>query len=489
MLLALAVCLHLSTLPDSPPPYPYEFRGAWVATVNNIDFPSRRGITEEEGRSEIKAIVAKAAELHLNALIFQVRPAADALYFSQTEPWSEFFTDQQGFPPDPVWDPLAVMIEEAHRAGIELHAWINPFRVRHFTEHGPPSALHLSLQHPDWVKKFGRYLWLDPGVPAARDHVIQVARDIVSRYDIDALHIDDYFYPAPETGASEFPDHDSYREYTLGGGHMSVEDWRRDNVNRVVSGLAKMVKEVKPYVKFGISPFGIARPGVPAGTQAGLDQYKTLYADPVMWLQEGWCDYLAPQLYWRIDRKPQAYAALLNYWIDQNKLKRHIWPGNFTSQLIESDWTADEIVRQIYLTEKTKGAGGNIQFSFKPLQENSRGITDALESGPYKGQTLVPPSPWLQVESPYAPSVEWRRSERTIRLAWNLDARSPRAQRWAVWIKYDSGWQFQVFGPQVQNMEIPLAGLQLVTVTAIGRNGLPGQYKSVAVNLKPGGPR
>jgi uncharacterized lipoprotein YddW (UPF0748 family) len=326
-----------STAAPLPPlPMPRrEFRGVWVATVSNIDWPSRRDLSVEQQKAELLDLLDRAQRLHLNAIILQVRPACDALYASDLEPWSEYLTGQMGKAPEPFYDPLAFAVAEAHRRGLELHAWFNPYRARHAAAAGTIAPGHISRTQPDLVKTYGKSLWLDPGEPSVQEHTIRVIMDVVRRYDIDGVHLDDYFYPYKERDAQNqvlpFPDEPSWERYLQTGGKLGRSDWRRENVNTLVRRLYRQIKASKPWVKFGISPFGIWRPGFPSQIQ-GFDAYEELFADARKWLAEGWVDYFTPQLYWRIEQTAQSYPVLLNWWVQQNLQGRHLWPGNFASR-------------------------------------------------------------------------------------------------------------------------------------------------------------
>jgi uncharacterized lipoprotein YddW (UPF0748 family) len=311
-----------------------------------------------------------------------------------------------GRPPRPFYDPLEFAVEEAHRRGLQLHVWFNPYRVRLPGARGKVSPDHSSVTRRDIVRKYGEYLWFDPGEPAAVDHFIAVLTDVVSRYDIDGVHIDDYFYPyqvRDKSGKIEpFPDDASYDRAVQAGERLDRDDWRRQNVNGLVKRMYDEVKKLKPWVLVGISPFGIWRPGHPEGI-VGLDQYSTLYADARKWQREGWLDYLTPQLYWPVDSKGQSYPRLLAWWAEQNVKHRHLWPGNFTSKVRRGPdvaesreaWSAEELIRQIDATRAEPGATGNVHFSMKALMQNYDGIADKLKNGPYSEPALVPESPWL----------------------------------------------------------------------------------------------
>jgi uncharacterized lipoprotein YddW (UPF0748 family) len=398
---------------DPPlPPLPREFRAAWVATVDNIDWPDHRGESTAREARELTAIMDRAKTLHLNAIILQIRPSADALYPSRLEPWSEYLTGAQGKAPVPPWDPLAIAIREAHERGIQLHAWFNPFRAESPAQKGPNDPTHISQTHPEVVKSYDHQLWMDPGEELVRHRSLDVILDVVRRYDIDGVHIDDYFYPYKDAAKSDFPDDASWGRYH---GSLSRADWRRRNVDEFVEQLYKRIKTAKPWVLFGISPFGIYRPGFPSGIHAGVDQYADLFADARKWLREGWCDYFTPQLYWPIAQKPQAFGTLLNWWVSENARGRHIWPGDYSGKVDPSlsTWQPKEIVDEIDLTEAThgsfatnfdagkpstpteSGATGNVHFSMREFMRDGRGLNEQLLAGPYRTAALPPPSPWL----------------------------------------------------------------------------------------------
>ena len=313
---------------DIPPPAPREVRAAWVASVAHIDWPSRAGLTAAQQQQEIRAIVDRAGAMRLNVLIVQVRPAADALYPSPLEPWSEYLTGEQGRAPEPFWDPLAMWIEEAHRRGIELHAWFNPYRARHTSARSPEAPSHVAKTSPAIVKAYGDFLWMDPAEPEAARRTLAVVADVVRRYDIDGVHIDDYFYPYPVKAPgsdveTDFPDEPAWNAYLAGGGKLPRADWRRRNVDDLVRAMNDLVHREKPWVRFGVSPFGIGRPDRrPAGI-TGFSQYDRLYADVEAWVANGWLDYLAPQLYWKVDQPGQQFEPLLDYWPQGNAHARH----------------------------------------------------------------------------------------------------------------------------------------------------------------------
>lgn len=432
---------------DLPPPLPREFRGAWVATVANIDWPSAPGLPVAQQRAEALAILERARTLGLNAMVLQVRPAGDAIYPSALEPWSEFLTGEQGRAPQPAWDPLAFWVEQAHRRGLELHAWFNPFRARHSLARTPLAAPHQGVRQPQLMRRYGEQLWMDPAEPEAAAHALAVVADVVRRYDIDAVHIDDYFYPYPVPSAGPgspdlpFPDDAAYARHLKDGGAPGREDWRRANVDRFVQQFQATVRGIKPWVKVGISPFGIGRPDRRPPGVTGFSQYDKLYADVERWLQEGWLDYLAPQLYWPIAREGQPFAPLLDYWVGQNTQGRHVWPGLFTSQVTRGEplgprsWPAREIAEQIALQrERGERAAGHIHFSMAALMQDRDGLATRLQQGSYAQPALVPATPWLDDEAPPAPTLRREGAQAVIE-----PARGEGATRWAVWRRFGSG--------------------------------------------------
>jgi len=417
-----------------------EFRGVWVTTVANIDWPSAKNLSVAGQQAELRRQFDLFARLGFNAVVFQVRGASDAFYASPHEPWSEYLTGKMGVAPKPSYDPLKFAIEEARKRGLALHAWVNPFRAGHATRKSDFAANHVAKKHPEWVRPYGRLHWIDPGVPEARDYVLRILRDIVQRYDIDALHLDDYFYPYPEKGR-EFPDWQTYARYRANGGTLDHTAWRRQNIDVFVGRLHKMMRDIKPGVKLGISPAGIWKTGVPASIRGG-GSFETLHADSRGWLMNGWVDYLSPQLYWRIRDKQQSFPVLLSWWKSQNKKNRHVWPGLYTSRVSDgtpAEWRADEIEKQIAIIRKETGSKGALHFSAKPVIENKGGIADRIGTL-YRERALIPASPWLDVKKPLAPAVNqegpeiiWRTEDSTPVRWWVIQIR--RADKWITLIE------------------------------------------------------
>jgi uncharacterized lipoprotein YddW (UPF0748 family) len=461
-----------------PQPLPREFRAAWIATVGNIDWPSRAGLTSEAQQAELIAILDRAAALNLNAVILQVRPASDAFYASEMEPWSEWLTGEMGRAPEPFYDPLQFAIHEAHARGLELHAWFNPFRARTASLR-PSVGRHVTRRMPQSVRQYGALQWLDPGDGAVQSHVLAVIADVVRRYDLDGVHIDDYFYPYRERDrrgrAIEFPDEAMYSRYVRGGGRLARDDWRRENVNRFVEQLYRTIKHEKPWVKVGVSPFGIWRPGHPDGV-AGLDAYREIYADARRWVNEGWLDYVTPQLYWRASAPAQPYGRLLEWWVAENSHGRHVWPGNYTSQVGDptAQWEADEILEQIRLTREAPGALGNVHFSMRALMENRRGLADSLSAGPYAYPALVPQSPWLDSRVPAAPTLAVHADAEGRSLAItpgdDTDVRF-----WIVNLRAGASWHLVPLPGD--RRRLPLApGTDRAVVYAVSRTGVEGVW-------------
>jgi uncharacterized lipoprotein YddW (UPF0748 family) len=383
--LLLLAAAHPLAAQSNPPPVTREFRAAWVATVYNIDWPSKRGLSAAAQQAEARAILDRLASLKMNAVILQVRPHADSLYSSSIEPWSPWLTGTMG--KSPGYDPLAYWIEQAHARGIEVHAWFNPFRALSNTSQ-PTSASHISRTKPHVIRRYGSMLWCDPSHPETRSHALAVILDVVRRYDIDGVHLDDYFYPYP-SGNLRFND-------------GKTAEQRRAAVDSFVSQLYASVKKQKPWVRVGISPFGIWRPGVPDGIEAGVDAYEHLAADARKWLRNGWVDYMAPQLYWRIAPRKQSYPVLLEWWRAQGT--RPVWPGIATTRIQSSEdpgRPASEIINQIDLSRKVGRQNwmGHLHWSAKGLINNQGGISTAL-ANIYTQPAAVPPMPWLSKAVP-----------------------------------------------------------------------------------------
>ncbi len=440
--LLLAACAdlrgpHWISAPElaaEAPAAPREFRGAWVATVANIDWPSKKGLSTAEQQAEARALLDTALSLKLNAIVFQVRTGADALYDSKLEPWSEYLNGAQGQAPEPFYDPLAFWVAEAHARGIELHAWFNPFRARQSAAKSPEAVTHVSRTHPEWVKNYGDQLWIDPGEPGAADHTLAVVRDVIARYDIDAIHIDDYFYPYPVTDPAtkaeiDFPDEPSWQRYLQSGGVLTRADWRRSNVDQLIARMYEASRELKPHVRFGISPFGLPKPALRPEGIAGFSQFDKLYADVEHWMAQGWLDYLVPQLYWPRAQKAQAFGPLLQTWREHNPRERQIYAGMFTSRITSAgeSWGVDEVLGQIALQREIAPGSGHVHFSMVALQQNRKGLADALRAGPYAQNALVPATPWRAQAALGAPFLTGSQFDGPC----------------AIWLREGQTWRFE----------------------------------------------
>jgi len=469
----------LSQFPSLPEPA-REFRGVWVATVANIDWPSKPGLSVDQQKDEAIKILDRCSELGLNAVVLQVRTSCDALYESQLEPWSYYLTGQQGQAPEPFYDPLEFWIEQTHRRGMELHAWFNPYRAKNSGQKYTDSDDHISKTHPELVKRYGNdktsYLWLDPSEPKSREHTLKVFLDVVRRYDVDGVHIDDYFYPYPVDDIP-FPDDPAWEKYTQAGGKLARDDWRRDQMNQFIREVYEQIKQTKPHVKFGISPFGIWKPGYPSSVQ-GFNQYEKLYADAKLWLNEGWCDYYSPQLYWPIHAKQQSFPALLQWWISENSQGRVIAPGIFTSRIGDKNrpLSVEQIEDQVFLARTLHGSSGTIHFSMKAIMENREGLSDRLKANTYLQPALTPETPWLKVESVPAPKLSIRRgvsADEPSVVTWEIP--NPQAvRRWCVYQLKAGRWEVSIQGADETSLKIVTSPGQENKVAAVALVGVDG---------------
>lgn len=432
-----------------------EFRAAWVATVANINWPSKPGLSVEEQKSEAIALLDLLYKNNFNAVIFQVRPHCDAMYKSDLEPWSYYLTGEEGKAPDPYYDPLQFWIDEAHARGIELHAWLNPYRAHHPAA-GPVTDVSIVRKRPDLVLELEveNYWWMDPALKGTQDHSYNVVMDLVRRYDLDGIHFDDYFYPYPDyNNFKDFPDDQSWQAYQASGGKLSRSDWRRDAVNTFIERLYKGIKAEKPWVKFGLSPFGIWQPYNPPAIGGGFNQHETLYADAKLWLNKGWIDYYSPQLYWPINQIAQSFPVLLGWWNEQNLKGRSLWPG-ISIGLSPTSRAIDETVNQIMVTRGiVPNSPGVIHWSIGPLV-NSPELVKAVAEGPYRRPALVPPMPWLDTKAPAPPSVTVKAEDGNLKLTWTHPDPSD-VGRWVVYYKYGNQWNQNIHGNTVLQDAIP----------------------------------
>ena len=455
-----------------------EFRAAWIATVANINWPSKPGITVEQQKQEAIDQLDFLKAHHFNAVIFQVRPQADALYESALEPWSYYLTGKQGKAPEPFYDPLNFWIEAAHDRGMELHVWLNPYRAHH-KDGNEISEQSIVKKHPELVMKLKEgYWWMDPARKETQNHTSAVVMDLVKRYDIDGVHFDDYFYPYPSyNGTDDFPDDESWKMYQQSGGTLSRGNWRRDAVNTLIERLYREIKAEKKHVKFGLSPFGIWRPGCPASIE-GFDQYDQLYADAKLWLNKGWIDYFAPQLYWPINRMPQSYPVLLGWWQQENTWQRHLWPGISVGRDTSAK-NVNEIMSQIMISRgMLPESMGVLHWNIFSVSKNPP-MAKALIEGPYKKQALVPASPWLGTLAPAKPELSVVTENGKVKINWKHTAASE-VFRWVVYYQYGNQQRYQILNRNNSMLELEQSitaankekiNLSAIAVTAIDRLG------------------
>ncbi|MBX3257489.1 MAG: family 10 glycosylhydrolase [Chitinophagaceae bacterium] len=384
----------------------YEFRAAWIATVDHIDWPSRGNYNSDSQKAEFIKILDMHVQNGMNAVVMQIRPAADAFYPSQYEPWSQWLTGKQGKPPAPYYDPLEFMIEEAHKRGLEFHAWCNPYRAEFSIGKSSIAPTHITRVHPEWFLAYGGKRYFDPGNKQAQDFVVKVIRDIVSRYDVDALHFDDYFYPYRIAG-KEFPDNKTYAQYGAG---MDKNAWRRSNVDSIIVKLNRAIKEEKSYCRFGISPFGVWRnksqDSLGSNTSAGQTNYDDLYADILLWLREGYIDYVVPQLYWEHGHRAAPYEVLVDWWAN-NSFGKHCYIGlGYYKGGSNTRWKDKNIIpEQIRDARKYATLQGQVYFSSKSFVSNPNGWNDSLRNSYYKYPALIPPMYWIDSAKPTPPVI------------------------------------------------------------------------------------
>lgn len=455
-----------------------EFRGVWIASVANINWPSRNNLSVDQQKAEAINMLNMLQENNFNAVIFQARPSADALYTSELEPWSYFLTGKTGEPPYPNYDPLQFWIEESHKRGMELHVWLNPYRAHH-SNGGAVSNLSMVNKLSDITirLKNGMY-WFDPANPKTQGHVSNVVKDLVKRYDLDAIHFDDYFYPyATYNNGRDFPDNASWNAYVNSGGTLSRADWRRDSVNKFVERIYKEIHAEKNYVRFGISPFGIWKPGFPEGI-VGSSQYDELYADAKLWLNKGWVDYFSPQLYWPIESKGQSFGSLLNWWKSENTMNRHLWPGLNTVEVKVSD-RPKEIKNQIEITRQLlPQSTGEIHWSIAGLTKNSN-MLPTLKSGPYKEKALTPKSPWIKALPLQKPTLFTNDNGSFIQASWS-SKNIGNVFQWVLFTQYNGVWETEILTLDTLSKEIPKTKdgriLNAIAVKAIDRLGNESEY-------------
>lgn len=404
LILSLILSLIISSASAQSSPK-RELRAAWIATVEYIDWPAKPGLSTQEQQESYVQLLDQLKAAGMNAVIVQVRPTADTFYPSSYEPWSTYLTGRQGQAPQPYYNPLAFMIEEAKKRGLEFHAWFNPYRASMKNDF-IPSSDHPLIDQREWFVQYGGKWYYDPGIPEAREFVLQSILETVKHYDLDAVHFDDYFYPY-RVANEEFPDSGSYAQFGKAR-FKDINEWRRHNVDYFVEELSLRIKAEKPFVKFGISPFGVWRnkdkDPMGSDTRAGVTNYDDLHADVIKWLREGWIDYITPQLYWHIGFELAEYKTLVQWW-SRHTYGKHLYIGQGIYRVGEKGWEdEDEIVNQIDYNRQFPEVKGSMHFSSKIIAQNKFGINEKLAIT-YPHPALVPAMPWLDPTAPPAPQI------------------------------------------------------------------------------------
>ncbi len=383
-----------------------EMRGVWVATVKNLDYPSSGFLSVEEQKREFTDMLDYFTEIGINAVFFQVRPAADAFYPSKYEPWSEWLTGKQGKAPEPYYDPLKFMIDECHKRNIEFHAWINPFRAVATIEYADISENHITNRKPEWFFTYGINKYFDPGIPEVRNYVAMIIKDIVHRYDIDGIHFDDYFYPYPVKDEKKriipIPDSQTFRKYNTG--FNNIADWRRNNMDLFIKEVFEVVKSEKPYVKYGVAPSGVWRNKNkdPEGSNTrGLAHYDYLYSDVLKWLKNGWIDYVTPQLYWVVGNKYADYRTLVDWW-SKHTYGKQLYIGlavyNAGEEALSAAWrNPDELPKQIRIFRQNPAVSGTVLYRANSLLKNPLGFCDSLKYHYFAQPALPPDIPYTEI--------------------------------------------------------------------------------------------
>lgn len=447
---------------EKSPPSARQFRAMWISVVENIDWPSEPGLDAEEQQEEFIAWLDLARELGLNAVISQVRPTADAIWPSPHEPWSQYLTGEQGV--DPGYDPLAAQVEAAHERNLEYHAWFNPYRVAMTDDPSTLADDHPARLHPEWVFAYGGQLYYDPGIPEVRAFVQEAMLDAVFRYDVDGAHFDDYFYPYPVDG-EEIPDEETYAEHS--DGSESIEDWRRENVNLLVKEMYEQIQEQKPWVRFGISPFGIWRNASsdPEGSDtSGSESYDMISADSLRWVREGWVDYINPQIYWEIGHEAADYETLATWWADAvDGTDVALYIGEAAYKAIDGTFPdPGELGDHLDLTAQLEQVDGNVYFSAVSLRDDTTGSVDDLMERHYEHPALVPVIDSIPGQAPKMPNlISAQRAEAGVLLRWT--GRGTDATSYAIW---------RLPSDRVREQDLADARNLVATVRADGRPGL-----------------
>lgn len=487
-----------------PPTVPREFRAAWVSPIYDRgfrDWPSRPGLSPDAQRAELTTLLDEAAAIGLNTVILHVRVAGDAFYPTKYAPWSTLLSGQSGVGPSPSYDPLAFAVAAAHARGLQLHAWFNPFRAALPGVPGRAASTHVVRQHPEWIVKYGKQTWIDPGNPAARKFVLETILDVARRYDVDGIHLDDYFYPYREsrtytrrvkkkrvrvTEEISFADGRSWKRYGAVRGLTDRDAWRRSNIDDFVRALYTSVKAIKPSMAVGISPFGIWRPGSPSGI-TGLDAFGELYADSRRWLEQGWVDYLVPQLYWEVNGAQDRFRVLDAWWRTENPQRRYVWPGLYTSRVFGGGfdtWPTQEIKTQITTIRDARvgsaDAPGHVHFRLSALLADNERVAQSLATT-YSEHAIVPAFTWLGASAPAAPSIATTSSTTTFTM---IPGDAARPRWWLIQARGAGGtWTTRLQPGTVAQIAVDSIGAASpneIAVSAISATGVEGDPAIVA---------
>ncbi|WP_075589797.1 glycoside hydrolase family 10 protein [Labilibacter marinus] len=403
-----------------------EMRAMWIATVANIDWPSKPGLAVDMQKNEMVELLDVAKDYNLNTIVFQIRPASDAFFQSELEPWSQWLTGEQGLAPEPDYDPLQFTIDECRKRGLDVHVWLNPYRAVFDTVRCSVADDHPIKTNPEWFVTYGSTAYFNPGLPETRNHVSSVVADIIRRYSVDAIHFDDYFYPYKIAGR-EFPDQEAFEEHSRGFLPEEKDDWRRDNVDLIIQQLHDSIKAINPSVEFGISPFGVWRNKSkdPQGsaTKAGVTNYDDLYADILKWQKAGWIDYVTPQIYWHIGKTVADFKIISEWWND-NAYDCPVYTGHGLYRLNETakaeQWrSSEEISRQVALGRELPSIAGSMFYSAKWLKKNPLGLKDNLKEELYFHSALPPVNHRVKPMLPSQPQqASCEVKNKTVELSW-----------------------------------------------------------------------
>lgn len=482
--------------PSVMPTISREMRAVWMTTVSNLDWPSNTTRTTAQQQAEVTSLLDLCVQMNLNTIFLQVRSQADSLYPSSIEPWGPMFRGTMGLAPSPSYDPLDYWVQQAHQRGLQIYAWFNPYRALSSSGTSAP-ANHISKVSA-WVDTYptsatNNAIWIDPG-GGGSTQTRNVIKDVVTRYDIDGVVFDDYFYPYPY-GTNAYPDSDTYGAYTSAGGTLSLKEWRIKNVNDLVQAVNLDIKAIKPYMKFGIGPFGIyrsynastsdGRPAMPSPV-VGLNAVDSIYCDSVKFLSEGWIDFLAPQIYWTIGATSQPHVTIMNWWAGKNPLGRNIYVSNYTANVAAGTWTSTELINQITEARANTGIKGNVHFRMGSLRDATT-LKNTLISTTYASQALIPTHPWIDAIAPLPPIVNrtTNAGANTQTISWTPFGLE--APTWyTVAYLVGSTWTTKIYTPATTSVTIPLksasGALRAYGVASVDRSGNQSTWSQIILD-------